>query len=708
MYNQRQNESSQSSKKNDSIEQSRQVNSTAKFTNAGWIQRAIADPSQLSPQDVIMMSRLYGNHMVGQIIQRKLPTTSIQRWGEDEVCDPYEAVESGLLKFTEDFNRVFKDILHVFRDGHSIPKKNEAATIGPLYEPSPSLDITVGDIDPFTLEFLFTESQRQKLTHFMQGEPGFIPDRLFNGDSIGRTTVNQRLLMSAHILANGTYMPGSFEQRVHARYCGHWAHIVYHYAGATPASNLAKGVAGNLDHSGNIVLGSWATKYEQPYFAKNEKDLPDVEQPAMENGTGGLGPIPEGTAHASAAEKAAANGKTLGRRRGAPMSEIESIQPGDWIWYYNANGSGNHSVIFAEWEDGSVKTIQLGEGRELKYKSAWVYSQGSPKQGGKRHKAKLGTAFYQIGEYDKVVPVTFISRVSEDANPATTIDELLPPGTKGEARNLAFLEKIARRNRKKGLIVNVEKIMNHLQEENRGHIADIEHRLTPRQKKLLEDANNEEDLERRIMLTQRLRELANNVDVYETNMENTFSDKLDEKHREVTEEINPRINEISMQLQEMDMLEDSLDEQIAAEQLKLDEANIAAKRYGLQMKVKELKRLPEGHPDRDLIPGLKSQIKDYQAEEKKTPKKERRDKVKAIKAEIRKLQKQKPNKWKRGKLEKELKKLGRSSPFGMVHPGNNRGKQLQIKLTGKLEDLMSANQIKKQGFMMEKPADMET
>ena len=129
----------------------------------------LAHANQLTPQNALMMNRLYGNQHVGRLIQQKKHSKPIQRWGgEDEVCadpmlsDPYAGVDNELLTFTENFNRVFKDVLYVFRDGRSIPKKNEAAAIGPLYQPTPSLNITNGDIDPFTLEYLFTDGQRQK------------------------------------------------------------------------------------------------------------------------------------------------------------------------------------------------------------------------------------------------------------------------------------------------------------------------------------------------------------------------------------------------------------------------------------------------------------------------------------------------------------------------------------------------------------------
>src|SRR5690606_16505561 len=100
------------------------------------------------------------------------------------------------------------------------------------------------------LGHLFTPTQRRKLMSFCSSH--VIPERLFNGDDVGRTTAQQRILLSGHILSTGTYEPGGFEQAVHARMCGHWANLTLHYAGC--ADGAGRGVREQFDHAGGLSM----------------------------------------------------------------------------------------------------------------------------------------------------------------------------------------------------------------------------------------------------------------------------------------------------------------------------------------------------------------------------------------------------------------------------------------------------------------------
>src|SRR5262249_39044708 len=153
-----------------------------------------------------------------------------------------------------------------------------------------------------------------------------IPDRLFNSTDRGTTTAQQRILLSAHILANGIYRPGSYDQRVHAQFCFHWVQIVHHYAGAAPpGAGFAGGVVGTFDPKGAAVIttGKEIDVFNPKRVAR--PDLPTEESPGVvvSCGTGkeptkstdpvkpaadclepGLGPVPAGTKQAEAADAA--------------------------------------------------------------------------------------------------------------------------------------------------------------------------------------------------------------------------------------------------------------------------------------------------------------------------------------------------------------------------------------------------------------------
>ncbi|MEM7038630.1 MAG: hypothetical protein AAF570_16715, partial [Bacteroidota bacterium] len=138
-----------------------------------------------------------------------------------------------------------------------------------------------------TLSCLFTVQQREMLLHFFNDN--IIPERLFNGDEVGGSTAQQRILMSGIILKKGKYAPGSFYQRVHARMCGHWVKLVWHYAGVTPYGNSEWARPdGNLDHDGNIVIGNG--KHEMDFVGRKDReyimDQPEVLREYM---------APEGT-----------------------------------------------------------------------------------------------------------------------------------------------------------------------------------------------------------------------------------------------------------------------------------------------------------------------------------------------------------------------------------------------------------------------------
>lgn len=589
--------------------------------------------TQLTPKRVMMLSRQVGNQAVGRLLSRQNTTRRIQRWGPpdeevEERVDPFENVDQALIDFTKAFNKEFKPIRSVIRKGVVVPKKPQAPNTLPITE-SPTLKLDATDLDPFMLEHLFTDGQRRKLMDYFQ--TNMIPNRLFNGDDIGNTNANQRIVIAAHIIANGEYKAGSFEQEVHARFCGHWAQIVWAYAGATPASHLSKGIAGNFDHAGNIVLGSWATRYEQPFYSRYTKDLPDQEEPAFGE-DGGLGPIAPDSKHFEAYMKALEKGKTKGRFPGKTMEQINTLQPGDWIYIYNANAAGNHSVIFVDWVD-DTQTVddKVPEAQKVKYRRARIYDQGDPDYTGGGRVTTLGNAYYR-GDV-KINPVVFISRVSANANPAQSVDDLLPSATdpdslgakmvrKAEKANIAFADTINKREKRKGTnrIVDLDAILRHMQEVNKGRIEKIAHRLTPGQFALLMEANgpindqeasdptkpdevnNSTTLETVIFLYQRLKELAHNVDVYEDNLRKS-AEKKDVEHANYESEmatLDAYLADLEASMNVVHAEIDSLQAEYALFDLGDDVKALKAEYRRLKRKYPK-KEYPADHPNRDEI-----------------------------------------------------------------------------------------------------------
>ncbi|GEN13194.1 protein of unknown function [Myxococcus fulvus] len=406
------------------------------------------------------------------------------------------------------------------------------------------------------LQVLFTSTQRQKLRSFILTRR--IPERLFNGSDRGATTAQQRLLLSAHILAKGIYQPGSFDQRVHAQFCFHWVQIVHHYAGATPpGSGFSGGVMGSFDPLGAAMLntGRSIDVTRQDRVSKDKLPLDEAEGAEMPPSCGaghagaaqapvtttseGLGPLHEGTKQAEAAEKAAAENPGKGskyyRQRHLPLAKLDDIQTGDWLYLYNANASegGGHSVIFSHWEKKGLIHTPSGE----RYHLAIVWSQPTPARGGVQHKARLGGRFVpnpgnNLDPY--VTPVTHISRVTPDTGPALTAAQMLPGRTGAAATTLAkentdFIQK----KKLKGP-VNRKKLVTWLQTKNESFLGSLGKHLDPGQLTVLRGVNRGDDLEALVRLFQRTRTLSTNARVLDANIR-AYNAKLDPKHKEAKE-----------------------------------------------------------------------------------------------------------------------------------------------------------------------------
>ncbi|HLL21811.1 MAG TPA: DUF4157 domain-containing protein, partial [Kofleriaceae bacterium] len=338
------------------------------------------------------------------------------------------------------------------------------------------------------LRFLFTVRQREQLSQFF--EDNLIPERLFNGDEVGGTSAQQRILLASHILANGKYKPGSYEQEIHALACYHFVRIVYHYAGATSAS--AKGLTGTFDHAGGVMLSTG--KATEPIHATKDRELTDQEIDKR--------------------------GEGKYRFKHAEWSLVSALEPGDWIYIYNGNksASGAHSQVFAGW------TGEVEGTADTPYRKALVYDQGKPESGPRSREEYLGANF-SIEDGKQVFPVNQITRMNPDAMPADSIDALTPD-KRPSSTNAKFVKKLLQYNRGKQFDVTLFHAW--LRAQNAAHIASLaaqEGRLTAGQHELLLSANESEDDHVLVCLYQRLTALVVNSNILFEADEKNFGGK---------------------------------------------------------------------------------------------------------------------------------------------------------------------------------------
>lgn len=654
----------------------------------------------------------------GGVVQRQGPNLCQDEPACVDNTDPWE-------HFASEFNENFANVLHTFETESGNPgaaEREAGAAVARGHDPG---DRSGDVMSAEQLRSHFTESQRVALMGYMASN--VIPDRLFNGDDQGNTTAQQRLLISAQILANGVYSPGSFTQGVHARMCYHWVRITHHYAGVTTETLMNEGVMGNFDHEGNVVLGAGRAITVQHDDRHSIDSLPDTE-------TGGLGPIHEGTGHADRV----ASGQRAHRSQAFPFDRFDELNPGDWLYYYNGNasGGGSHSVIFSRWSG------QTGETDGIAWREAICFSQGSPSAGGREHTTRLGGQFVPairrvpaqaatdteparpaIPGRAGVYPITSISRMSTDARPASTVEGLLP--TRSARRetaligaNAAFVSRAARRY---GRPVDEALLFQTLRTENQGHIETIRERLSPGQLRLLTEANRTDNLERMIRLSQRLRALANNSQLLEANTEAAYGGTpaveatrgrrarrartgLNERHAEaqgafeevqrstaadiaaIDEELNPLLAQIA----DLESSRESLanpasliqDARARARQLRRQLDRMGRPRRDSEDRAEYDAMRAERLAVIDSIANLRVDQRDYNRQRT-----ELRNQIRAIERLARPLRNR------RARFERRREQAQGDLPYGLVHTGR-LGSQQSGRMTGSLEDLYSLREMR--------------
>lgn len=265
---------------------------------------------------------------------------------------------------------------------------------------APLLDSFDGGLTSASAARAFAPEQIEALWFFFKTK--LIPDGLFTAMDNGGLTVPQRVLLSSHILTFGQFPKDGQVRKTKADFCYHWVQQVWNYAGINEATGGNAGARGVVGPTEEISFGGGKQLY------------------ADEHGNP-LGQRPEDPSLKHYAKSAGLADQTT-RRGSLGLDQLQTmIQPGDWLWVYNANGSagGGHSVVFASWLDGSAAASSPqfqpapalkgtdwheehdGEKDEVIYAVAQVYSQtnNSPKAnaeaGGKKHTLRIGPYYYR-------------------------------------------------------------------------------------------------------------------------------------------------------------------------------------------------------------------------------------------------------------------------------------------------------------------------
>jgi Domain of unknown function (DUF4157) len=558
--------------------------------------------------------------------------------------------------FAPSFNTEFADVLNVF-------------------------GVPVAPLTAARLQALFTDTQRQKLQDFIITRR--IPDRLFNSTDIGTTTAQQRLLLSAHILAKGVYRPGSFDQRVHAQFCFHWVQIVHHYAGATPpGAGFAGGVMGTFDPKGAAVIttGQEIDVFNPKRVAR--PDLPTEESPAGEPANcateppdsvkppicgPGLGPLHEGTSQAEAADAAEAadpgKGARFYRQPQIAFAEFDKFQTGDWLYMYNANASegGGHSVIFSHWKTGN-----LVHASGARYRVAVVWSQPRPESGGLQHEANLGDQFVKnpankLAPF--VTPVTHVSRVTPDTGPATTAAGMLPSPTGAAATAVAKANEDFIKAKKLKRPVNRNRLKQWLRDKNESFMGSLGAHLDPGQHAVLHQVNLGGDLEVLVRLYQRMRTLNANAKL------------LDEKMRAYYEKLDP-MYKTAKEKKDAAAAAAAADLRVAEAEIKSMESDLPrndpARIRELDAAVADVDRAISNTKDDRERKDLRDQREHLRA---------RADAARAVQQRNVDLRAGREKALKAGEAAKAI-----ALPFGVVHPGD-LSKEVRGRTTGKLADI---------------------
>jgi hypothetical protein len=537
-------------------------------------------------------------------------------------------VDPAWVAFAARFNKHFASVLHAFDLDEVRDDTRKPEVIAARYQ------------------YLFTVTQRELLTGYISDR--MIPDRLFDGDETGRLTAQQRILIASKILADGNYRPGSFVQDVHAKFCYHWARIVYQYAGVADRT-WNTGIEGSFDLMGGVLLGQGMIN---TVFGREQ-------DPSLDPSAEHLARFPGAVRDAN-----------------APWSAVRDLQPGDWIYIYTENRTKNgaHSVIFNGWEGPEG----FDPDAKLHYRAASMFDQTDYKVGGGMHTRILGEDFFAPKSGGTARPVSLIMRADPDAAPADTVAELTGKVTED---NKAFERWLGKKYGTDKRLDKV-KLVAWLREANAGYIETLEAtegRLTDGQARLFREANAGTDKDV-YALYQRLYALVKNSKKLDDQTDATYTDALEDRKADADAAylaaagvLHYEIAMREIELFSIEMDADQLRDQIA----ELEEAATIKDLYAERKRcARELKHLAGKAVRRaklDEIHAIDDRIDDAKRE------------ARSHKPEIRQLEKDLAPLKKReraleheiARRERQLAKLVPPKVYGLVAPGDwKHGTQL--------------------------------
>jgi len=432
--------------------------------------------------------------------------------------------------FTQAFNTEFRDILGTLRAVDPVSSR-EGEGVGPVSlgkMPAPrSPTLTKKEL----YEMFSSKSQRAKLSQYMKDH--MVPDKLFGGGDLGNANVKQRILISGHILTNGKIQRGSFTQKVHARMCGHWADLVYNYAGAS--RRVKPHMRYSFDHEGQATMSS-GTLDRVHGFKKDRTPVSNLEKPEQK-----------------------------WRQKPLPISEFNTLQPGDWLYIFtniNTKG-GDHSVIFSHWKDETPK-----ESNGLFYQRAVVFNQGNKKDGGTQQIKWLSE---QDGKVNgrTLRTISLIQRHRPDAHTPSTVREVETGdmGVTGGKANENYIKLVNKRRRPtgkgkkipKGTEVDVQKLIHFLQNENEVLLKQIEHdiqftessRFIEEQHFLYNETNTSKNIEVLTRLNEKLRNLIKWAATIGQNMK-AESNRVDPRREKAKEKADVKREKLNTDIENLD------------------------------------------------------------------------------------------------------------------------------------------------------------
>jgi hypothetical protein len=352
-------------------------------------------------------------------------------------------------------------------------------------------------------------------------------------------------------------------------------------------------------------------------------------------------------------------------------------------------------------------------------KKAKTAQKEDPKGSKKKKKPKMSACDPTVeipegGFYDglKVVsPILYVTRVSEDSRPATSVEELLPAvnATEGTAKdvNEYYIRKIEWDNQHP---LDRDALFKALRKDGSENLAKIHKYLTPMQEKMFEEALNTTSLRQLVWTVQRIRGILHNANKHQELLAAEQTKGLKEKHDEVYasnralfDEYDPKVKAAQEEKVWNEVLKEGGSHSLKVQKEKLDTLN--AELEGVKKKIKagekDLKKLK---PDSEEYKKKSEELEKLKAERDKWA-----AEIAAIKAKIKGLNAEMAaydkaiakETYTITRLKDERKKKAQGLPYSIAHPGNWTGKDVTSLPSGRLAHVFPEAVMK--GFLTDGP-----